>query len=225
MTADNNEELIEEVDGEEDDDYIDPELDASLTEEERLAKQREMHAKRRAKAKTAIRKGLVIVHTGNGKGKTTAALGLLLRAWGQGMRVCMLQFIKARTANWGEEKACRKMGIEIIPLGDGFTWLSDNIEEDKRLAREGWELCKQKILSGEYDLVILDEMTYMFNYNWLNWDEVLEVLKQRDPMMHVVITGRYAPQELIDFADLVTEMKEVKHAYNAGVKAQKGVEF
>jgi cob(I)alamin adenosyltransferase len=225
MTNDNNEELSDEIDEEEDEDFVDPELDANLTEEERLAKQREMHEKRRAKAKTSIRKGLVVVNTGNGKGKTTAALGLLFRAWGQGLRVCMLQFIKARTANWGEEKAARKAGIEIMPLGDGFTWLSDNIEEDKRLAREGWELCKQKILSGDYDMVILDEMTYMFNYNWLSLDEVLEVLNQRKPMMHIVITGRYAPQGLIDYADLVTEMTEVKHSYKAGIKAQKGIEF
>lgn len=220
--------LIEEADGDledEDDEFSDPEEDPNLSEEERLAKQRTAHQARRARSKTAVRKGLVIVNTGKGKGKTTAALGLLLRAWGQGLKVCMLQFIKAKTANWGEEKAARKIGLEIMPLGEGFTWLSDDIANDKKLAREGWELCRQKITSGEYDMVIMDEMTYMFKYGWLDLNEVLEVLRDRKPGMHIVITGRFAPQELIDFADLVTEMTEIKHSYKAGIKAQKGVEF
>ncbi len=109
----------------------DPEEDTQLSEEERLKRQRAMHEQRRQKARTTIKKGVVILNTGNGKGKTTAAFGLLVRAWGQGLRVCMLQFIKARTGNWGEEKAARKMGIEMQPLGDGFTWLSKDIEKDK----------------------------------------------------------------------------------------------
>lgn len=194
-------------------------------EEERLAKQLADHKLRRERAKTAIRKGLVIVNTGKGKGKTTAALGLLLRAWGQGQRVCMLQFIKASTANWGEAKAARKIGLEIIPLGDGFTWLSDNIENDKKLAREGWIICQQKILSGDYDMVVLDELTYPLKYGWLEWEEVKAVLDKRPPQMHVIITGRYAPAELSEYADTVSEIAEIKHHYKAGVKAQKGVEF
>lgn len=203
----------------------DPEEDATLSEEERLARQRADHEARRKRAKTAIKKGLVIVNTGKGKGKTTAAMGLLLRAWGQGLRVCMLQFIKARTANWGEEKAAHKIGIEMIPLGAGFTWLSDNIEHDKALARQGWEICRQKILSGNYDLVVLDEMTYVLRYGWLPWEEVRDTLDQRRAGMHVVITGRYAPPELVEYADLVSEIIEIKHPYRAGVKAQKGIEF
>ena len=168
---------------------------------------------------------LVIVYTGNGKGKTTAALGVLFRAWGRGMKVVMLSFIKAETANFGEEQAARKLGIEMIPLGGGFTWLSKDIEKDKALARRCWELCKDKIASAEYDIVILDEMTYPLTYGWLDIDEVLEVLRNRPPDLHVVITGRDAPQELIDFADLVTEMREVKHPFNAGIKAQPGIDF
>ena len=203
----------------------DPEEEPTLSEEERLARQRAEHEARRQRAKTAIKKGLVIVNTGKGKGKTTAALGLLLRAWGQGLRVCMLQFIKARTANWGEEKAARKIGIEMIPLGAGFTWLSKNIEHDKALAREGWEICRQKMLFGDYDLVVLDEMTYVFKYGWLSWEEVRDTLDQRPAGMHVVVTGRYAPPELVAYADLVSEIIEVKHPYQAGVKAQKGIEF
>jgi cob(I)alamin adenosyltransferase len=203
----------------------DPEEDLTLSEEDRLARQRANHEARRKRAKTAIKKGLVIVNTGKGKGKTTAAMGLLLRAWGQGLRVCMLQFIKATTANWGEEKAARKIGIEMIPLGAGFTWLSDNIEHDKALARQGWETCRQKILSGNYDLVVLDEMTYVLRYGWLPWEEVRDTLDQRPAGMHVVITGRYAPPELVEYADLVSEIIAVKHPYQAGVKAQKGIEF
>jgi len=209
----------------EDTDERDPEEDPTLSEEERLARQRAEHETRRKRAKTAVKKGLVIVNTGKGKGKTTAAMGLLLRAWGQGLRVCMLQFIKARTANWGEEKAARKIGIEMIPLGDGFTWLSKNIENDKALARQGWELCRQKILSGNYDLVVLDEMTYVFKYGWLTWEEIQDTFDQRPAGMHVVVTGRYAPAELIEYADLVSEVVEIKHPYQAGIKAQKGIEF
>ena len=210
---------------EEDTDEGDPEEDSTLSEAERLARQRAEHEARRKRAKTAIKKGLVIVNTGKGKGKTTAAMGLLLRAWGQGLRVCMLQFIKARTANRGEEKAARKIGIEMIPLGDGFPWLSKNIENDKALARQGWEVCRQKILSGNYDLIVLDEMTYVLKYGWLSWEEVQDTLDQRPAGMHVVITGRYAPPELVAYADLVSEIVEVKHPYQAGVKAQKGIEF
>jgi cob(I)alamin adenosyltransferase len=203
----------------------DPEEDSTLSEEERLARQRAGHEERRKRAKTAIKKGLVIVNTGKGKGKTTAAMGLLLRAWGQGLRVCMLQFIKARTANWGEEKAARKIGIEMIPLGDGFTWLSRDIENDKALARQGWELCREKILSGNYDLIVLDEMTYVLKYGWLPWEEIRDTFDQRPVGMHLVVTGRYAIPELVEYVDMVSEITEVKHHYNAGVKAQKGVEF
>ncbi len=169
--------------------------------------------------------GLVIVNTGNGKGKTTAALGVLMRAWGRGMRVIMFQFIKHRSANWGESRAARKMGVDIVPLGSGFTWLSKDLEYDRRLAQEGWQRCRAAIASEEYDIVILDEITYCFTYGWLDLDEVLTVLRHRPPRQHVIITGRDAPAALIDFADLVTEMREVKHPFASGVKAQPGIEF
>ncbi len=176
----------------------------------------------------SIRKGLVIINTGEGKGKTTAALGVLTRAWGRGMKVVMLQFIKAKTGKWGEIRAAQKMGVEIIPLGDGFTWTSKDIEKDKALAREGWELCKEKILApdGTYDIVILDEFTYTLHYKWLPIEEVLKILDKRPPMRHVIITGRHAPQALIDYADLVTEMRLIKHPYREqGIRAQPGIEF
>ena len=172
------------------------------------------------------RTGLVIVNTGDGKGKTTAALGVLMRAWGQGMRVVMLQFLKASTGKWGEIRAAERMGVEIIPLGQGFTWESANLEQDRALAQVCWQQCREKIESRQYDIVIMDEITYTFTYGWLDLSEVLAVLRERDPQMHIILTGRDAPDELIAFADLATEMREIKHPYKTqGILAQKGIEF
>ncbi len=168
--------------------------------------------------------GLVMVNTGNGKGKTTAALGLLLRARRHNMRVVMLQFVK-RTANYGEHRAARRIGIEILARGAGFTRRGKNAEANKRLATELWDLAKDKINSGAYHMVILDEFTYPLQYGWLSVEEVIDVLRHRPEEVHVVITGRDAPRELIDFADVVTESKEVKHHLRKGIKAQAGVEF
>lgn len=173
-----------------------------------------------------INKGLVIVNTGKGKGKSTAALGLMLRAWGRDMNVQMYQFLKPPTANFGEHRAAKKLGIPIIPLGDGFTWRSKDMDHTRALALEQWERSKEAILAGEHDIIILDEFTYPMHYGWLPVEDVLDVLKQRREMLHVVITGRYAPQELIDYADLVTEMTLIKHPYREqGIKAQPGIEF
>jgi cob(I)alamin adenosyltransferase len=167
-----------------------------------------------------------MVHTGDGKGKTTAALGLLLRSWGQGMRVVMLQFLKAHTGKWGEIRAAQRMGIEIIPLGQGFTWDSENLEYDRALAQQCWQQCREKIASDQYDVVVMDEITYPLNYGWLDLEEVLTTLSSRNPAMHVILTGRDAPTALIEYADLVTEMREIKHPYRTqGVMAQKGTEF
>ncbi|GHO84011.1 cob(I)yrinic acid a,c-diamide adenosyltransferase [Dictyobacter formicarum] len=193
-----------------------------LTEEGR-ARIRKEQAEMRAHRKPA--KGLVMINTGNGKGKTTAALGVLFRAWGHNLRVVMLQFLKSQTGKWGEIRAAQKLGIEIIPLGDGFTWNSDNLEHDKALARKCWQLCREKIESDQYDVVIMDEITYAINYGWLDVNEVLSTLQTRNPKMHIIITGRDAPQALIDYADLVTEMAEIKHPYHEGILAQKGVDF
>lgn len=172
------------------------------------------------------RTGLVIVHTGDGKGKTTAALGMLLRAWGRGFRVCVIQFIKAETGRWGETKAAAKLDIEWHTTGDGFTWLSKDMDETTARALHGWEIAKEKIASGVYDLLLLDEFTYPLHYGWLKTGDVIDWLRANKPdNLHLVITGRSAPQELIDFADLVTEMKLVKHPYEKGIKAQPGIEF
>ncbi len=172
-----------------------------------------------------INKGLVIVNTGNGKGKTTAAMGVLFRAWGRDFRVIMLQFIKHSTANFGEQRAAKKIGVEMRAMGDGFTWRSRDLDQTADLARAHWEDCKDIIASGEYDVVVLDEFTYPMHYGWIPVEEVLEVLENRPEMQHVIITGRHAPEALVEFADLVTEMNVVKHPYQEGIKAQPGIEF
>ena len=170
-------------------------------------------------------RGLVIVNTGNGKGKTTAALGLILRASGWEKRTCMLQFIKNQGAAWGEIRLARKLGLEIVPTGDGFTWLSKDIDQSAELARAAWQEAQRRILSGEFDLIVLDEFTYTMTLGWLDAKEVVEWLRANKPAaLHLVITGRDAPAELIEYADLVTEMREIKHYYKAGVPARIGIE-
>ena len=173
------------------------------------------------------KKGLVIVNTGKGKGKSTAAFGVVLRAWGRGMRICVLQFIKSEKGKWGEVKAAKKLGIDWLSTGDGFTWRSKDMDETIARAQHGWELAQEKITSGEYDLIVLDEFTYPLDFEWLDVKEVIAWLQEnKPPMLHLIITGRNAPQELVDFADIVTEMKEIKHPYkNLGITGQPGIEF
>ncbi len=192
-----------------------------LSDAARAAKREQKADHRRGRSN----KGLVLVITGNGKGKTTSALGMVMRAWGRGMKVAMFQFIKAKTANWGETRAARKMGVDLIALGGGFTWVSADIEHDRALAREGWERCRVALEDPAVEIVVLDEMTYCFTYGWLDLEEVLDALRRRPDGQHVIITGRDAPQALIDFADTVSEIQVVKHAHKAGIKAQKGIEF
>ncbi|MBW3628807.1 MAG: cob(I)yrinic acid a,c-diamide adenosyltransferase [Gemmatimonadetes bacterium] len=172
------------------------------------------------------RHGLLIVNTGDGKGKSTAALGILLRAAGREMRVGMWQFIKSAETRYGEHIAAERLGVHIVPLGDGFTWLSENIAEDRARAEQGWSLCRQALSSGDYDVVIFDELTYPLRFGWLELEEVLTEIRNRPLGTHVVITGRNAPDGLIEAADLVTEMKLVKHPYREqGIGAQPGIEL
>jgi cob(I)alamin adenosyltransferase len=173
-----------------------------------------------------MKKGLLIVNTGDGKGKSTAAFGMVLRAWGCGLRICVIQFIKAKTGQWGEIKAAKKLGIEWHTTGDGFTWTSKDMDETTARALHGWEVAKEKIASNQYDLIVLDEFTYPLHYGWLDTAAVLDWLRlNRPPSLHLVITGRSAPEALIQQADLVTEMRLIKHPYDQGIKAQAGVEF
>ncbi len=172
------------------------------------------------------RHGLVIVYTGDGRGKTTAALGLLLRARGWDMRVAMFQFIKSCEVDRGEHVAARRLGVDVTPLGSGFTWLSENIEEDRKLALACWNRCVQALESGDYDVLFFDELTYALGYSWLSHNEVFEALRRRSKCTHVVITGRMATPELIGFAGLVTEMREVRHPYRErGLGAQPGIDL
>ena len=170
------------------------------------------------------RRGLVLVNTGDGKGKSTSAFGLALRAHGRGKAVKIYQFMKVPTARFGEHRMFEQLGIAIEGLGDGFSWKSQDLEHSAALARSGWEKARAAILSGEYFLVVLDEVTYPLIYGWLPLDEVLQALAERPKHVHVMLTGRRCPQEIIDIADTVTEMQKIKHAFNAGIPAQRGIE-
>lgn len=171
-------------------------------------------------------KGLLIVYTGNGKGKTTAALGLTLRTLGHGHRVCFIQFIKG-SWQYGELRAVERFAdlLDFHVVGRGFTWKSDNLAKDTAAAQAGWELAKKTLLKSQHQLVVLDELTYLVRYNMLTEEEILNVLAKREPSVHVVITGRGAGEKLLQAADLITELQEIKHPYRQGIKAQKGIEF
>lgn len=187
----------------------------------------EAEAYRRALRKENRKKGLLIVNTGTGKGKTTSAFGLAMRARGRGMRVIVIQFIKPGTANFGEIRAARDLGIEVEGMGDGWTWRSKDLDESAALARAGWARAQEAISGGEYDLVVLDEFTYPLHYSWLDTVEVVAWIAEHKPsMLHLAITGRYAPEALIEAADLVTEMRLIKHPFKEqGIRAQPGIEF
>lgn len=170
------------------------------------------------------RRGIVLVNTGDGKGKSTAAFGLALRAHGRGKSVRIFQFMKVPSARFGEHRMFEQLGIPIEGLGDGFSWKSRDLEHSAQLARDGWERARAAILSGDHFLVVLDEITYPLVYGWLPLEQVLETLAQRPRDVHVCLTGRRCPQEIIDVADTVTEMRLIKHAFQAGIPAQRGIE-
>ena len=173
------------------------------------------------------RKGLIIVNTGEGKGKSTAAFGLAMRAAGNKMNVYIMQFMKGQ---WkaGERKSFEKLSpyVEFEAMGDGFTWDTNNVEQDKATARKAFEVAKEKLLSGKYEMVIFEEINYVLHYQFLPEDEFLDLLRKKPESTHVVCTGRDASEKLIEMADLVTEMKMIKHPFEEqGIPAQKGIEF
>lgn len=174
----------------------------------------------------AQRKGLIIVYTGDGKGKTTAALGLAFRALGRQYRVAMVQFIKGKWKT-GEAAMAKELAgrIDFFSLGDGFTWITKSYDQDVASARTAWAKCLELLTDERYQVVIFDELSYVLKYNFLSIEEVLNGLKRKPPRTHVAITGRDAPPELIEVADLVTEMREIKHPYHVGLKAQPGVDY
>jgi cob(I)alamin adenosyltransferase len=173
---------------------------------------------------TGERRGLLIINTGDGKGKTTAAIGLTVRAHGRGKSIRFFQFMKVGVARFGEHRALERLGIKLEGLGDGFSWKSKDLEHSAELARAGWVKAEQAILSGEHFLVVLDELTYPLLYGWIDVALVVAALQARPVHVHVVITGRRCPMELIDIADTVTDMTLVKHAFKAGIPAQHGIE-
>lgn len=188
------------------------------------------------KGKHMETKGLVLINTGTGKGKTTAALGTAIRAWGDGQKVLILQFIKGAW-KYGELKAIETLGkaegrIEIRPMGDGFVFHNkkdpeneERLAEKKELALRAWDMVRKEVMSGAWDLVVLDEINYAIHFGMLETEEVARLIRERPPRLNMILTGRYAPKELIDLADTVTEMTLVKHAFQKGIRARKGIEF
>ena len=171
------------------------------------------------------RHGLVIVHTGDGKGKSTAAFGVVMRGVARGWRVSVVQFLKSGRWKVGEEEIGRRLGVEWARTGDGFTWLSDDLERSRALARAAWALARETIAAGEHQLVVLDEITYPINYGWIDGDAVAAALRDRPEHVNVVATGRNAPPALLDVADTVTEMVKVRHAFDRGIRAKRGIDF
>jgi cob(I)alamin adenosyltransferase len=168
---------------------------------------------------------IVLINTGHGKGKSSAAFGVMGRGWARGWKVAVVQFIKSGKWQVGERKLADHLGIEWHTLGDGFTWESTDLDETEAKARHAWTVARAMLASGDYDLIILDELTYAVTYGWVPVGEIVDGVRDRSPRTNVVITGRDAPEELIAVADTVTEMRKVKHAYDQGIKAKKGIEY
>src|ERR687890_2763647 len=202
-----------------------------MTEDEINARHAEKMAKKKAArdrmiATKTLEKGLLIVHTGKGKGKSTAALGMVMRAIGHGFKVGIIQFVKGKWET-GERVALERFAdqVTINTMGEGFTWETQDRQRDIAAARAAWEKAKALVMDAEHQLVVLDELNIVLRYDYLDLAEVLQVLGSRPAMKHVVVTGRNAKDELIEAADLVTEMEQVKHPFRSGVKAQVGIEF
>lgn len=176
-------------------------------------------------------KGLLMLNTGDGKGKTTAAIGVMVRAAGRGLKCAMIQFMKSKNDRYGEHESLEKLGIEVHTMGDGFTWDTKDKSQDIKTSEETWALCVEKMRSREYELLVFDELLYVLSYGFLDIDAVLkEIAEVRadQPHLHLILTGRNVDNALakvVDAADLVTEMKEIKHPFHVGIYAQQGIEF
>ncbi len=170
-------------------------------------------------------RSLVLVNTGDGKGKSTAAFGVLMRGVARGWRICVIQFIKSEKWKVGEEKVARGLGVEWLKGGDGFTWESPDLDRSEGRAAAAWRLAASAISGGEYQLVVLDEITYPMNWDWIPTDDVIAAIANRPTHVNIVATGRDAPEQLIEVADTVTEMVKVRHAYDRGIKARRGIDF
>jgi cob(I)alamin adenosyltransferase len=168
---------------------------------------------------------LVLVNTGKGKGKTSAAIGVVVRGIGRGWPVAVVQFLKSGTWRTGEEKVCRELGVDWWAMGEGFTWDSEDLTEDQAVALHGWKHARGLIEAGSHQLVLLDEITYPMNWGWIDTNDVVTTIRNRPQHVNVVCTGRNAPAELIEIADTVTDMGDVKHAYRQGIRAKKGIDY
>jgi cob(I)alamin adenosyltransferase len=169
---------------------------------------------------------LLIVITGHGKGKSTSAFGMMLRSWARGYRIGVFQFVKSGKWKVGEHKAARELGgIDWEKMGDGWSWLSRDLEHSAELAREGWEEVKRRIAAERYEFVLLDELTYPINFGWIDGADVVHALTSRPGFQHVIVTGRDAPEALVEAADLVTEVHKIKHPFDHGIRAQQGIEW
>ena len=172
-----------------------------------------------------------MLNTGDGKGKTTAAIGVMVRAAGREMSSCMVQFMKSKTDRYGEHESFEKLGIEVHTMGDGFTWDTNDKSQDIKTSVETWAMCVDKMRNGDYDLLVFDELLYVLSYGFLDIDAVIEeirTVRKSQPHLHLILTGRNidnALAKIIDEADLVTEMTEIKHPFHAGFFAQQGIEF
>ncbi len=178
-----------------------------------------------AESHNVVAKSLVVVNTGDGKGKSSAAFGVMVRGLALDWPVAVVQFIKSGDWNVGEEKMGRKLGVDWFNQGDGFTWNSEDIEHDKALAQEGWEKAAALIAANEHRLIILDELTYLINWGWIDPEPVYEAISNRPEQVNIVVTGRDAPDGLIEVADTVSEVVKVKHAFDRGIIAKKGIDF
>jgi cob(I)alamin adenosyltransferase len=168
---------------------------------------------------------LVLVNTGNGKGKSTAAFGIVMRAVARDWKVTVVQFVKSGKWNTGEERTARTLGVGWFKMGEGFTWESDDLSRDEAAASAAWDHAAGIINAGEHTLVVLDEVTYPMRWGWISTDTVVATLRDRPAHVNVVLTGRDAPQAVIDVADTVTEMREIKHAYRSSIRAKKGIDY
>ena len=168
---------------------------------------------------------IVLVNTGHGKGKSSAAFGVMARGWARGWNVVVVQFLKSEKWKAGERKLAEHLGIEWYTLGDGFTWESTDLEETAAKGRHAWAVAAELLASGRYDMVLLDEVTYAMKYGWVPVADVVAAVVGRSPKTNVVLTGRDAPPEIIEIADTVTEMTKIKHAYDQGIPARKGIEY
>jgi cob(I)alamin adenosyltransferase len=170
-------------------------------------------------------RSLVLVNTGDGKGKSTAAFGVVMRGVARGWRVCVIQFIKSGKWKVGEEQVARRLGVDWLKGGDGFTWLSPDLDESRGRAVAAWQLAAATLAAGDHELVVLDEITYPINWDWISGAEIVEAIRARPAHVNVVLTGRNAPLPLVEIADTVTEMVKIKHAYERGIKGRRGIDF